>query len=636
MINPGWSSKNELKALYLLLILLGLLGIVSCTTRVDVFEIISQEPNIRISYEEYEIQNKTGVFSFGQLEISQRKNQTFNISNTGELTLTIKGISFVGDYDQFYVDDSSMETILESGSSTTITVSFIPTRSGTFTMKLVLESDDPDDEIFTFNLTGVGIESSQTSSKPELEVYYNITKLNNRTQLHLGKLFIGTSEIVELLIKNEGETSLYINDINYSGNLSQFSREEPDIPTILAKDEYTTLRIIFHPDSTGTYELEVSFVTNDPDENDFTVTITGEGNATPEPDIKISTGNMEILPGITSYDFGYVQKTMESEPVSFKIENTGNEDLKIYSINTTGTDNTDFILDTQNVQETISPGDSTLFYIIFKPSTEGEKIASVIISTNDPDNQEQTFIFEIKGMGTTEVVPNIQVSVDSVKITSGSIGYDFGVVTIGESTPSVTFTIQNTGTEPLGVSDMTKSGADSENFILDSTSIPAYLSPLSTIFFTVTYNPSYKGKHSVEISIESNDPDTDPFTFIINGEASEKDTPNMQIYLNGQPYYDGSSYYFGEITPSESSDPVTFTIVNEGSAELRINTYKKRGGEIKDFEVNFPNTPLTIPQGGQEYFTVTFSPSNSDSKSTRLEILSNSGKYNILLEGIGQ
>lgn len=221
-------------------------------------------------------------------------------------------------------------------------------------------------------------------------------------------------------------------------------------------------------------------------------------------------------------------------------------------------------------------------------------------------------------------------------ISSVGTGYDFGKITLGQSTPQAQFTIENTGTANLNILNISLSGADTDQFILEYTLPFPSLGYSDTYPFTITYNPLSKGKHSIEVSIESNAPDTNPFTFIINGEATDKDTPNMQVYVADQSYYDGSSYYFGEVAIGESSDPVIFTIKNEGSADLRITTYKKRGGETNDFDISFPGTPVIITAGSQIEFSVIFGPLNTGTRSTRLEITTSDGKYNILLEGVGQ
>lgn len=89
---------------------------------------------------------------------------------------------------------------------------------------------------------------------------------------------------------NKGKNTLYINNIKYSGNLSEFNRAEPEIPIILKTGEFTTFSIIFQPESEGTFKLEVSLVTNDPDtsEQTFTFTVTGTGTLSAIPDIKVT------------------------------------------------------------------------------------------------------------------------------------------------------------------------------------------------------------------------------------------------------------------------------------------------------------------------------------------------------------
>jgi len=620
--------------LFLALLIIIFAGLISCTTRVDVFEIITASPEIKVSTYGHELQNKTGSYSFDHIQVQESIEETFTITNAGSLPLTIKGISFSDDYEQFYIDDSFIDTYLEPDESTLLVVTFIPTRAGTFTMYLTLESDDPDDELFTFTITGEALQPESQVPEPDIEVYVNGVMSENSRQIDLGKTYVGTSKPAEIKIKNTGEADLYVSDLNYNGNLAYFSRYEPEIPVFLKPGDFITFQVIFTPSNSSKYEIEVIIISNDPDEDDFAVTITGEGTEIPVPDIKVSAGGIEIPSGTGTYDFGIVQVSGSTGPVTFRIENTGTKALIVKNIKISGSEQSEFLLGTPQLPLTILSGGSSDFTIAFSPNSEGIKNATVQIDNNDPDTSESPFIFDITGTATTSDTSDIRVKIDSLTIANRSIGYDFGIVTIGDTTPSQTFIINNVGTDDLEVSEIKITRKNADQFSIE-TSSTFNLGPLGEAYLTIKYNPTKKGSHTANINITSNDPDTPTFTFTVKGEATTKDTPNMQIYVDGQPYYDGSSYYFGEYPKGESSEEVTFTIKNEGTTALNIKTFKKRGGEIKDFDVSFSKTPFTIHPGEENYFTVIFTPSETGSRSTRLEIKNNIGKYNLLLEGSG-
>ena len=125
--------------------------------------------------------------------------------------------------------------------------------------------------------------------------------------------------------------------------------------------------------------------------------------------------------------------------------------------------------------------------------------------------------------------------------------------------------------------------------------------------FDVTFNPSSAGVQTVEISITSNDPDENPYTFNIQGEVS----PDIEIVGNGTIIVDGQT----TISATDNTDfglnaigtPVIhqFTINNIGTADLFISlppTINDLGTGISDFSVTNPS--FLVPAMGSSIFDV--------------------------------
>ncbi len=83
---------------------------------------------------------------------------------------------------------------------------------------------------------------------------------------------------------------------------------------------------------------------------------------------------------------------------SFVIKNLGSDILEINNIEITGANTSDFSLQ-NNIVANISPKDSLTFYIEFKSSVKGIKIATVTINNNDASENPYSFIIQGEATG---------------------------------------------------------------------------------------------------------------------------------------------------------------------------------------------------------------------------------------------
>ncbi len=96
----------------------------------------------------------TSRIRFGAVPVGGFADSTFQIGNSGEVTLADIGLTIFGsDANQFRVM-TSPKTFLETGESTTFTVRFNPTSEGTKTATLHIASNDPVQSPFDVTLVG--------------------------------------------------------------------------------------------------------------------------------------------------------------------------------------------------------------------------------------------------------------------------------------------------------------------------------------------------------------------------------------------------------------------------------------------------------------------------------------------------
>jgi hypothetical protein len=121
--------------------------------------------------------------------------------------------------------------------------------------------------------------------------------------------------------------------------------------------------------------------------------------------IVVNAPNISVSP--SGFSFGNIPVTVASSPQTFTLSNTGSQNLVVSSIGITGADSGMFSLQTDtcpSLSPTLSSGGSCTVTVVFTPSSEGEKSATLQIQSNDPDTP--TLNIGLSGTGTV-VIPDL-------------------------------------------------------------------------------------------------------------------------------------------------------------------------------------------------------------------------------------
>nr|WP_321222405.1 choice-of-anchor D domain-containing protein [uncultured Psychroserpens sp.] len=334
-------------------------------------------------------------------------------------------------------------------------------------------------------------------------------------------------------IQNTGTGPLSVGAISITGvNAGDFTVTAlPGTPSVPASGS-TTFEITFDPSANGLRTAEVSIINDDSDENPYNFSIQGTG-IIPEPEINILGNATTINDGDTTpsatddTDFGTINVVFGSQTNTFTIENTGTANLTLGGaspyITIGGLHAGDFTVTTPFPSNTIAPGNSTTFNIIFNPSAAGLRTANVTIINNDAD--ENPYNFNIQGNGFTPF-PEINIQGNSNTIVDGdttpdfSDDTDFGTVDIAGGVNLNTFTIMNGGSADLnltgGAPYVTIGGANAGDFTLTTAPTTPIASGNNTTF-TISFDPSAVGLRTANITIANNDANENPYNFNIQG-----------------------------------------------------------------------------------------------------------------------
>jgi hypothetical protein len=121
--------------------------------------------------------------------------------------------------------------------------------------------------------------------------------------------------------------------------------------------------------------------------------------------------------------------------------------------------------------------------------------------------------------------PEINVVGNSVTIADGDLTAsltdhtDFGTPFPGIPVTQ-TYTIQNTGTDPLVVSTITMAGAQAANFTVGGITLPTTVASGSSTTFTVTFVAVPLGVYNATVVINNTDCNESPYDFAVRGEVS--------------------------------------------------------------------------------------------------------------------
>jgi len=337
-----------------------------------------------------------------------------------------------------------------------------------------------------------------------------------------------------------------------------------------------------------------------------------------EPGIVVFADYLAVPNGSGEYGFG-IMGVLDTGESLFTIQNNGNLTATISSLTLTNGDVSQFKIDTSSTSFTLAPGESTEFSIKFLPTESGDKEATVSIEIKG----SSPYTFTVNGHGAASKIVVMQ---GSTEIPNGGVGYNFGSHEIGLPIET-TFIVQNEGDFALRITGLLLSNSDVAQFALESDSLNSIVLPGQSTTFHVRYIPTKPRGVSTTLVLVCNDPDNTLYTFPLNGngQSSSAIPPDMQVYLGPTPVPDKTmGYDFGNVQSGESSNPVTFTITNQGGAgalDLFIPYISIVTGDIDDFSVDTFETAKYVQEGERTTFTVLFEPQSTGIKQATVRII---------------
>jgi len=223
-------------------------------------------------------------------------------------------------------------------------------------------------------------------------------------------------------------------------------------------------------------------------------------------------------------------------------------------------------------------------------------------------------------------------------------GTDFGTVLTGSNPVVNTFTITNTGTDDLVLSNSPAVSLTGDSaFTVSSQPSSSTITAGNSVDFSISFDASVDGSYDATVSFESNDIPNSPFTFNITGKVSSTNSPDMKIsgnsifIPNGSLPSAGNGTDFGAVNIG-STQSQTFTIENVGTSDLTFsnNPIVSILGS-NDFTITSQPSSSTLQPSSSVTFVVEFSPATAQDSSADISINSNDpgSPYRFAIKGRG-
>ncbi|MBS3744332.1 MAG: choice-of-anchor D domain-containing protein [Wenzhouxiangellaceae bacterium] len=249
---------------------------------------------------------------FGSLPVGESSETvTFTVSNSGDgvTSLTVDGISIVGDYN-IVGGDCAVGTLLVGGESCSVEIQFVPQSVGPTGGELEIETSAGTD---TVGLDGVGLEAAQLEIDPAERVF--------------GAVTVGDAATASFTLTNVGHpaSTLGIAGISITGNAAfdvTGGSCEADV-TSLDGEQSCTVDVTFKPSALGLADGALNVESG---ANNVSAALEGEG-----------TGPARISLDPIEFDFGEV-RVGQPESATFTVTNSGGaaSTLMLNSIDTIG------------------------------------------------------------------------------------------------------------------------------------------------------------------------------------------------------------------------------------------------------------------------------------------------------------
>ncbi|MBD3582740.1 choice-of-anchor D domain-containing protein [Flavobacterium selenitireducens] len=571
--------------------------------------------------------------------------RNFMIQNTGTAALTGVAVTITGAHAADFSVTTTPATTINAGASAAVAIRFNPSATGYRYATVVIASNDPDENPYTFQVQGFGstpVDMSVTGNSVFIADGSTVVSTSNDTDF--GTTNVSNGTIVKTFRVTNGAASeqLNITGVTFTGTGNADFTVTPTSASIPfgASADFT---VTFNPNAVTVRNVVMNFATNDPDNNPYNFNLRGTGA---DPDISVQGNGNTIADGDTTPSatdgtqlgsVNIIGNTSISQ--TFAIHNLAGAGFPL-TITSITASNAQFTI-TSFPTEPIAVGASATFVVTFDPTSTGTKSATITINSNDNNAQ---YAFAVSAIGTD---PEIDVRGNNNSITDGDSTpsandwTNFGNTPLQTGLINRTFTIYNLASAGiLDLGTVTLGGTNPSDFAVTQPAVTS-LAPGASTTIVVSFDPTVAGTRTATVNIPNNDSNENPYDFAISGFGSD---PDMQVSGNGVVIPDGNATTsvidntdFGSVSMQGGQAIASYSITNTGFGTLNLGAISFTGAAAADFAI-VTAPPTTVAQGATVTFQISFTPTTVGVKNAAMYILNDDfdeSPYNFSLTGLG-
>jgi hypothetical protein len=218
---------------------------------------------------------KDAQIDLGSVTKDESLDVAFTVTNKGQSTLQLNGTPAVE------VSGSTVfsalgqpATSISPGQSTAFSLRYCPTDLTRQVAHVVIRSNDPKSNPFTFSLAGTGV----GTPIPQINIKFNSLSVAPGSSVDVGFTTPSVPRQAVFTVLNQGKAALTLTGIppvdlsNTQGNALQMTQQPES--TVLP-DMSSTFSMEFLPTATGTYKAHAAIASNDPNHPSYAFDLTG-------------------------------------------------------------------------------------------------------------------------------------------------------------------------------------------------------------------------------------------------------------------------------------------------------------------------------------------------------------------------
>ncbi len=216
------------------------------------------------------------IYDFGSLINPDTITALFTIGNSGNEALNISA-AVTGTHSSEFIITSTSTALIFPGGTFTVAVRFTPdTIAGAKTAALQITNDDPDENPFVINLTGLSLLATELI--PEIQITKSgVILVTTAGNVDFGSVTAGDSADIQLVMSNLGTADLVISEVAITGlNYDLFSTDfTTSLPYTITPGSSYTFNVTFSPTGKVNAKGVLTFTSNDSDESPFIINLKG-------------------------------------------------------------------------------------------------------------------------------------------------------------------------------------------------------------------------------------------------------------------------------------------------------------------------------------------------------------------------